>query len=322
MTAFSVDDVRAAAARLEGAAHRTPVVTNQTLDARVGSSVLLKAECLQRTGSFKFRGAYNAIAVLSASERAAGVVTYSSGNHGQALALAASMFGVAATVVMPDDAPALKREAVEGYGARVVTYDRYGQDREEIGNAISAESGAVLIPPFDHHPVMAGQGTATLELLDAVGSIDTLVVPVGGGGLISGSSTVAKAAGDVRVIGVEPAAGDDARRSLAAGEIVTIDTPRTIADGQQTTSVGTRTFVVMQACVDEIVTVTDDEIRAAMVFAFERAKIVLEPSGASGLAAVLAGTVHGERIGVILSGGNVSAASFAAITSRGDDQKN
>lgn len=314
---LSIDDVRAAAARLEGVVHRTPVMTSRTLDERVGARVFAKAESFQRSGSFKFRGAYNSVAILDDEERRAGVVAYSSGNHGQALALAASLFGIAATIVMPDDAPSIKRAAVEGYGAKVVTYDRYRENREEIGATLSAEKNAVLIPPFDHRPVMAGQGTATLELLDSSGPIDTLVVPVGGGGLISGSATAAKDAGDVRVIGVEPEAGDDARRSLATGEIVVIETPRTIADGQQTTSVGEETFAVMQERVDEILTVSDDEICDAMVFAFERAKIVLEPSGATGLAAILRGSIPGDRIGVILSGGNVDARRFAELTGLG-----
>lgn len=314
MAMLSIDDVHAAAARLAGVAHRTPVLTSATLTARVGAAVFLKAECFQRTGSFKFRGAYNALAVLADAERAAGVVAYSSGNHGQAVARAASLFGVPATIVMPTDAPVIKRAAVEGYGARVIAYDRYAESREEIGAAISAEAGAALVPPFDHHPVMAGQGTAAMELVGEVTTLDTLVVPVGGGGLISGCGVAAKAAGAIRVVGVEPEAGDDARRSLATGEIVTIETPRTIADGQQTTAVGVDTFPIMQRVVDEIVTVTDDQIRAAMVFAFERCNIVLEPSGASGLAAVLSGGVAGDRVGVILSGGNIGAKRFAEIT--------
>lgn len=319
MPAFSIDDVRDAAVRLEGVAHRTPVITNRTLDGQVGASVFLKAECFQRTGSFKFRGAYNSVAMLSDAERVAGVVAYSSGNHGQALALAAALHDASATIVMPSDAPATKRAAVESYGARVITYDRYTESREAIGAQISEESGAVLIPPFDHHPVMAGQGTAALELFDEVGLLDTLVVPVGGGGLVSGSATVAKDAGSVRVIGVEPAAGDDARRSLIAGEIITIETPRTIADGQQTTSVSERTFAVIREHVDDITTVTDDQIRDAMVFAFERCNVVLEPSGATGLAAVLAGTVAGERVGVVLSGGNIGATRFAEVISNRDE---
>jgi threonine dehydratase len=319
MSEFSIDDVSAAAARLAGVAHRTPVLTSRTLDERVGVRVSMKAECFQRSGSFKFRGAYNSIAVLTEDARSSGVVAYSSGNHGQALALAASLFGVTATIVMPADAPAVKRAAVVGYGAEIISYDRYGENREEIGEAFAAETGAVLVPPFDHHPVMAGQGTAALELIEDVASLDALVVPVGGGGLISGSAVAAKAAGDIRVIGVEPEAGDDARRSLAAGEIVTIETPRTIADGQQTTSVGERTFPVMRELVDEIVTVTDDEIREAMRFAFERCNVVLEPSGASGLAALSAGIGErtGERVGVILSGGNIGATRFAEITKVG-----
>jgi threonine dehydratase len=314
---LSIDDVRAAAARLEGVVHRTPVVTSRTLDERVGARVFAKAESFQRSGSFKFRGAYNSVAILDDAQRRGGVVAYSSGNHGQAVALAASLFGIAATIVMPDDAPSIKRAAVEGYGARVITYDRYRENREEIGAAVAADMHAVLISPFDHRPVMAGQGTATLELLDSSGPLDTLVVPVGGGGLISGSATAAKAAGNVSVIGVEPESGDDARRSLASGEIVVIETPRTIADGQQTTSLSEGTFAIMQERVDEIVTVTDRQICDAMVFAFERCKVVLEPSGATGLAAVLTGSIPGDRIGVILSGGNIDASRFAELTGPG-----
>ncbi|MEZ5247098.1 MAG: pyridoxal-phosphate dependent enzyme [Acidimicrobiales bacterium] len=314
---LSIDEVDAAAAQLDGVVHRTPVVTSRTLDAHAGARVFAKAECFQRSGSFKFRGAYNSLAVLDDDARRGGVVAYSSGNHGQAVALAASLFGIPATIVMPSDAPGIKRAAVEGYGARVITYDRYRENREAIGATLSAEHGAALIPPFDHRPVMAGQGTAALELLESSGPLDTLVVPVGGGGLIAGSATVAKAAGNVSVIGVEPAAGDDARRSLESGEIVTIETPRTIADGQQTTSVSEATFAVMQARVNEIVTVTDEQIREAMIFAFERCKIVLEPSGACGLAAVLTGSIPGDRIGVILSGGNIDARRFGELVGCG-----
>jgi threo-3-hydroxy-L-aspartate ammonia-lyase len=310
-----IDDVLAAAQRLAGVVRRTPVLTSRTLDEIVGATVFLKAECFQRTGSFKLRGAYNAVASLPAESRARGVVAYSSGNHAQGLARAAQLHGIPATIVMPQDAPTIKRSATEGYGADVVAYDRYMQDREAVGARVLEERGGTLIPPFDHPDVMAGQGTVALELLDEVGPLDALLVCVGGGGLISGCATAAKATGDIVVIGVEPAAGDDARRSLEEGRIVTIDTPVTIADGQQTTSVGELTFAVMQERVDEIVVATDDEIRRTMRFLFERLNIVVEPSGACALAALMAGRVDlaGGRVGVTLSGGNVSPEQFAEI---------
>lgn len=313
---LDLDDVDAAVARLAGVAHVTPEVTSRTLDDLVAARVRLKAECFQRTGSFKFRGAYNAVASLSPSARAAGVVTFSSGNHGQALALSAALHEIPAVIVMPHDAPAAKRSAATGYGAEIVGYDRYRESREAIGDAIAEERGLTLIPPFDAWAVMAGQGTLTRELF-ATEPVDTLIACVGGGGLISGCATVAKALGDVRVIGVEPAAGDDVKQSLAAGERVSLsETPATIADGQQTMSCGDKTFAVMRERVDEIVLVTDDEIVAAMRFAFERLNVVLEPSGASALAAALSGKVDlcGQRVGVTLSGGNVDLARFSTLT--------
>ncbi|MEM8708355.1 MAG: pyridoxal-phosphate dependent enzyme, partial [Actinomycetota bacterium] len=241
-----VDDVARAADRLAGVANLTPELTSRTLDERMGARLRLKAECFQRTGSFKFRGAYNAVAALDADVRANGVVTFSSGNHGQALALAAKLHEIPAVVVMPEDAPSVKRAATAGYGAEVVTYDRYRESREEIGARLGAERGLTVIPPFDHLDVMAGQGTLALELFDT-GLVDTLVVCVGGGGLVSGCSTVAKAMGDVRVVGVEPEAGDDVKQSLQQGRIVSLpETPRTIADGQQTTAPGEHTFPVIR----------------------------------------------------------------------------
>lgn len=315
----NLDDVAAAAARLAGVTRRTPVLTSRTLNERLGAEVFLKAECFQRTGSFKFRGAYNAIKSLSPAERARGVATYSSGNHAQAIALASALHGVPATILMPEDAPALKLAATREYGAEVVTYDRYGPERDSLGERLSNERGMTLIPPFDHWDIIAGQGTSALELFDEVGALDTLLVCVGGGGLISGCSTVAKAQSDpVTVIGVEPEAGDDARRSLQEGRIVTIPTPRTIADGQQTTSVGERTFAVMQNRVDGVITVADDDILTAMRFVFERMNVVLEPSGASALAALMAGGVDvtGQRVGVTLSGGNIGVDRFTALMQR------
>jgi threo-3-hydroxy-L-aspartate ammonia-lyase len=312
---LSLDDVRDAAARLDGVAHRTPVLRSRTLDAMVGTEVHLKAECFQRGGAFKFRGAYSLISTLDAAERAVGVVAFSSGNHAQAVALASQLLGVRAAIVMPEDAPALKLSATRGYGAEVVLYDRYADDRAAIARDLASERGAVLVPPFDHPLVMAGQGTAALELLDEVGRLDALLAPVGGGGLVAGCATAAAALDPgIRVIGVEPEAGDDTRRSLAAGHRVEIPVPRTIADGQQITAPGALTFPIVQRLVSEVVLVSDGELLDAMRFAFDRLKIVLEPSGACGLAALLAGRVDaGERCGVILSGGNVGLERFAEL---------
>ncbi len=312
----TLDDVQRAADRLHGVAHRTPVLTSRTLDKRVEATVFAKAECFQRIGAFKFRGAFNAVAALSREMCSAGVLTYSSGNHAQAIALAASLHDVPAVIVMPEDAPPLKIEATRGYGAEVVLYDRYRQDRNAIAEALAEGREMVLIPPFDHWDVIAGQGTTALELFDEVGELDTLLVPVGGGGLISGCSIVAKAQEhQTRVIGVEPETGDDVRQSLSLGKIVSIKTPKTIADGQQTTAAGAKTFAVMSQLVDGIVVVSDEEIVEAMRFAFERMKVVLEPSGASALAALMAGRidVEGQRVGVILSGGNIDSARFGQL---------
>lgn len=313
---LQVHAVEAAADVLRGVAHRTPVLTSTTLDARVGARVFAKAECFQRVGAFKFRGAYHAISHLTDEQRARGVAAYSSGNHAQAVALAAALHGAPATILMPEDAPGTKLAATRGYGATVVTYDRYEEERTTLGEALAEDGGLALIPPFNHVDVMAGQGTVALELLEQAGPVDTLVVCVGGGGLISGCATVAKAQDPpARVIGVEPEAGDDVTRSLAAGRIVEIPTPRTIADGQQTTAPGELTFAVMRQRVDEMVLVSDAQIVDAMRFAFERLKVVLEPSGACALGALLAGTVdvRGQRVGVVLSGGNIGADRFASL---------
>jgi threo-3-hydroxy-L-aspartate ammonia-lyase len=310
------EDVKAAAARLAGVAHRTPVLTSHTVDAMTGATVLAKAECFQRVGAFKFRGAYNATAALDPDTRARGVLTYSSGNHAQAIALAAKLHGIPATIVMPHDAPETKAVATAGYGAELVRYDRYTQHREDLGSALAEQRGLTLIPPYDHPDVIAGQGTVALELAEDAGALDVLVVCVGGGGLIAGCALTAAATGPTRVVGVEPAAGDDVRQSLHAGKRVTIPVPHTIADGQQTTSPGTLNFPIIQRLVEDVVTVTDEEIVAAMVLAFERMKVVLEPSGASALAAVLNGHVPGiagKRVGVTLSGGNIGAARFAEL---------
>jgi threonine dehydratase len=310
------DDVAAAAGRLDGVAHRTPVLTSRTLDARTGARVHCKGEHLQRGGAFKFRGAYNAMAALPADALARGVAAFSSGNHAQAVAIAAGILGTSATIVMPGDTPQAKLDATRGYGAEIITYDRYAQDREALGSALAAERGLTLIPPYEHDDVMAGQGTTALELLTDHGELDVLLVCVGGGGLIAGCATAAKGLHPgIRVIGVEPEAGDDTRRSLAAGERVRIDVPRTIADGQQADIPGAKTFEVNRRLVDEIALVSDDEILDAMAFAFDRMKAVLEPSGACALAAVLAGRLDlsGQRVGVTLSGGNVGLARFVDL---------
>ncbi|MET9269553.1 pyridoxal-phosphate dependent enzyme [Kribbella sp. NPDC003557] len=310
---LSLTDVRAAAGRLAGVAHRTPVLTSRTLDERVGAQVFLKAENFQRIGAFKFRGAYNAISKLTPEQLATGVAAYSSGNHAQAVALAARLAGTSAVILMPEDAPPTKLAATRGYGAEVVTYDRYTQDRSALAHELAAERGRPLIPPYDHPDVMAGQGTVALELIEEVGHLGALLVPVGGGGLMAGCATAATLLSPgIRMIGVEPAAGDDHARSLAAGERVEIAVPRTIADGQAISTPGELTFAVNQRLVEAFELVSDEEIVAAMAFAFERLKIVLEPSGASALAALLAGRIHGlpERVGVVLSGGNVGLERF------------
>jgi threonine dehydratase len=303
---ITADDVRAAERVLEGVAHRTPVISSRTL----GEHVVLKAENLQRGGAFKFRGAYNKISSLP---RGSSVVAFSSGNHAQAVALASALLGAKATILMPEDAPASKVDATRGYGAEIVTYDRYTGDREAIAARLAAELGAEIVPPYDDALISAGQGTAALELLEDAGVVDTLVVPLGGGGLIAGSATIAKELGVPRVVGVEPETGNDWQQSFAAGRIVEIDVPRTIADGLQTHAPGQLTWSVASRLVDEIVTVTDAQIVEAMRFAFERLKLVIEPSGAVGLAAVREGLVGGGRIGVIISGGNVSADRFADL---------
>jgi threonine ammonia-lyase medium form len=314
---IDVGDVRAAAGRLAGVAHRTPILTSRTLDERVGARVFLKAECFQRVGAFKFRGAYNAVAQLTAGERARGVVAASSGNHAQALALAARLHDAPATILMPEDAPPSKRAATEGYGAEVIEFDRYASDREALTADLVAARGLTLVHAYDDPRVIAGQGTAGLELAEDVPDLDAVIVPVGGGGLISGCAVALRAAiGGVRVVGVEPEASDDVARSLRAGERVRVEVGRTIADGQQLPTPGALTWPVIAALVDDVVTVADDEIVAAMRFLLERMKVVVEPSGATGLAALLAGRVavpRGGRVGVVLSGGNVDPARLAAL---------
>ncbi|MDL5205265.1 pyridoxal-phosphate dependent enzyme [Streptomyces sp. ALI-76-A] len=316
----TLDDIRDAAARLKGVAHRTPVLRSRTLDELVGAEVFLKCENFQRVGAFKFRGAYNAASRLTPEQLARGIAAYSSGNHAQAVALAARELGTTAVIVMPEDTPASKRAATAAYGAEIVTYDRYTGDRVAIGEALAAERNLALIPPYEHPHVMAGQGTAALELIEEVGDLGALMTPVGGGGLIAGSATAAKGLdAGIQVIGVEPEAGDDTRQSLEAGRRVTIPVPRTIADGQAAETPGELTFSVNRRLVDGIVLVSDDEIRAAMRFAFERLKIVVEPSGATPLAALLAGRAGAlpGRVGVIVSGGNIGVERFAQLCAAG-----
>jgi threonine dehydratase len=312
-------DVLAAADGLAGVANETPVLTSRTLDGMVGASVHVKAECFQRGGSFKFRGAYTKIASLDEAARSRGVFAYSSGNHAQAVAIAARLLGTSATILMPEDAPTAKVDATRGYGAEIVTYDRWTESREELGAQLAAERGVELVRPYDDRLVMAGQGTAALELLEHVPGLDLLVAPVGGGGLMAGCSTVAKALRpDIKVVGVEPETGDDTRRSLAAGKRIDGGVPRTIADGLQASAPGELTFEVNRQRVDEIVTVSDAEILDAMAFLFDRLKVVTEPSGAIGVAALLAGRISapGGRVGVIVSGGNVGVARFAELLGR------
>lgn len=314
------DDVLRAARVLKGQAHRTPVLTSGRGDARVGSAMFLKCENFQRVGAFKFRGAFTALAGLTAEQRRRGVVAYSSGNHAQAMALAAREWGAPATIVMPWDAPAGKVAATQGYGARVVRYDRYTQDREKIGADLADEGGLALIPPYDHPDVIAGQGTATLELLQEVEGLDVLLVPVGGGGLISGAVLAARAQRpDLRIIGVEPEAGNDAQRSLAGGSIVHIDTPRTLADGAQTQHLGELTFALMREGVERIVTVSDAALVDAMREVAHTYKILIEPTAALPMAAAFDASLAaemglaGQRVGLLISGGNVDLATFGAL---------
>jgi threo-3-hydroxy-L-aspartate ammonia-lyase len=314
---ISLDDVRAAAARIDGIAHRTPVLTSRALDEATGATVFLKAENLQRAGAFKFRGACNAVASLATAERERGVATVSSGNHAQALALAGRLHGVRATILMPEDAPAGKVAATASHGAEILRFNRYEEDREALLAALVAERGLVPVHPYDDERVMAGQGTVALELIEDAGPLDLLLVCVGGGGLIAGCATAAKALlPDIEVVGIEPEVGDDVKRSLEAGERVRIPVVPTIADGQQLPTPGERTFPVIQERVDRVVLAADAEIVTAMRFLFERLKTVAEPSGACALAALLAGRVPGAqglRIGVTISGGNVTAGRFAAL---------
>ena len=313
-------DLDAAATRLNGVVKQTPVLRSRLLDERVGAEVHLKAENLQTTGAFKFRGAFNAIAALDADVRERGIISFSSGNHAQAVARAAQIFNVPATIVMPHDAPASKRSATEAYGAEIISYDRYTESREEVAAAIRDERALTLIPPFDHLEVIAGQSTCVQEFFNQSGSMDQLVISVGGGGLISGSALAAHRQNpDCQIVGVEPVAGNDVQLSLQQDQIVHIEVPETIADGQQTTSPGIHTFEIMRRHVARIATVTDTQILEAMDWLFRYQKQVVEPSGACALAALLCGEVQpvGQRVGVILCGGNISLERFTDLLQQG-----
>ena len=304
-------DVESAAKQIAGIAHKTPVATSKTIDARTGAHLFFKCENLQRAGAFKFRGAYNALSRLNADERRRGVVTFSSGNHAQAIALAGQVLSIPRVIVMPSDAPAVKRIATEGYGGEVILYDRDTQNREAIGERLASERGLTLIPPYDHPHIIAGQGTAARELIEEIGPLDLLFVPCGGGGLLSGSAIAAKAmAPQCRVIGVEPAAGDDATRSFRTGTRQTVDNPKTVADGARTPSLGSLTFPIVLEQVSDMTTVDDPTLLKTMFYLWERMKLVVEPTGALGAAAALEGTtpIRGLRVGVVLSGGNVDLA--------------
>jgi threonine dehydratase len=308
------DDIESAARQIGGAAHRTPVATSATVDARTGASVFFKCENLQRGGAFKFRGAYNALSRLDADARARGVVTFSSGNHAQAIALAGQVLEVPRVIVMPSDAPSVKRIATQNYGGEVVLYDRDREDREVIGRRLAEERGLTLIPPYDHPHIIAGQGTAARELFHEVGALDYLFAPCGGGGLLSGSAIAAAAMSPgCRVIGVEPATGDDATQSFRTKSLHTVHNPNTVADGARTPSLGNLTFPLVLRYVSDMTTVDDPTLLKTMFFLWERLKLVVEPTGALGAAAALEGSVpiRGRRVGVILSGGNVDLSQVA-----------
>ncbi|AZR96095.1 serine dehydratase [Bordetella trematum] len=312
-------DVQAAAERLQGHAHRTPVATSRRLNEELGLELFIKCENLQRMGAFKFRGGFNALSRLDAAQRRAGVVAFSSGNHAQAVALSASLLGIPATIVMPQDAPAAKVAATRGYGGKVVFYDRYTEDREAISQRLCEEQGLTLIPPYDHPDVIAGQGTAAKELIEETGPLDALYVSLGGGGLLSGSLLSAGAlAPDCAVYGVEPQAGDDGLRSLRSGSIVRIETPKTIADGAQTQYLGNYTFDIIRRQVKDIVTVSDAQLVDEMRYLAQFLKLVAEPTGCLGLAAVRQAREQwaGKRVGVIISGGNVDMDRFCQLLSR------
>jgi threo-3-hydroxy-L-aspartate ammonia-lyase len=311
------DDVAAAAMRLAGHAHRTPVLTSRTIDDELDASVYFKCENFQRMGAFKFRGAFNALSCFDAAQRRAGVVAFSSGNHAQAIALSARLLGMPATIVMPRDAPAAKVAATRGYGGEVVLYDRYTDDREAIGRRLAEQRGMTLIPPYDHPHVIAGQGTAAKELFDEIGPLDALFVCLGGGGLLSGTALATRRLSpSTRLYGVEPEAGNDGQRSFRTGAIVHIETPQTIADGAQTQHLGEFTFEIIRRDVNDILTATDAELVEAMRFFATRMKMIVEPTGCLGFAAArrLGRSLAGQRIGILVSGGNVDLERFCALT--------
>ncbi|EIS7448568.1 threo-3-hydroxy-L-aspartate ammonia-lyase [Citrobacter sp. FDAARGOS_156] len=314
MTLPDYHDVAAAAERIAGYANKTPVMTSRTVNEEFGADVFFKCENFQRMGAFKFRGAMNALRQFTPEQRAAGVVAFSSGNHAQAIALSAKLLGIPATIIMPHDAPAAKVAATKEYGGHVVMYDRYTEDREKIGRDLAEKQGLTLIPPYDHPHVIAGQGTATKELIEEVGALDALFVCLGGGGLLSGSALAARhLSPDCLIYGVEPEAGNDGQQSFRSGKIVHIDTPKTIADGAQTQHLGQHTFPLIQKHVNDILTVSDDELIAAMKFIAERMKMVVEPTGCLGFAAARARKegLRGKRIGIIISGGNVDINRYS-----------
>ncbi len=316
ITLPTYEDVVAASARIAGHAHRTPVLTSRTANEELGAEVFFKCENMQRMGAFKFRGAYNALARFDAEQRRAGVVAFSSGNHAQAIALSARLMGIPATIVMPLDAPASKVAATKGYGAQVVMYDRYTQDREQIGRDLAAKHGLTLIPPYDHADVIAGQGTAAKELFEEVGQLDAFFVCLGGGGLLSGSALATRALSPgCKLYGVEPEAGNDGQQSFRSGSIVHIDTPKTIADGAQTQHLGNLTFPIIRRDVDDILTASDAELVDAMRFFASRMKLVVEPTGCLGFAAARAmkQELKGKRVGVLISGGNIDMERFASL---------
>ena len=315
---ITYEDIVAAAGRIDGHAHRTPVLTSRTANEELGAEIFFKAENMQRMGAFKFRGGFNALSRFNEAQRKAGVVAFSSGNHAQAIALSAKLLGIPATIIMPEDAPASKIAATRGYGGNVVTYDRYKEDREAIGRKLAEEKGMTLIPPYDHADVIAGQGTAAKELFEEVGELDYFFVCLGGGGLLSGSALTTRALSPkCKLYGVEPDAGNDGQQSFRSGAIVHIDTPKTIADGAQTQHLGSLTFPIIKRDVDDILTVSDAELVDAMRFFASRMKIVVEPTGCLGFAAArkMKEALRGKRVGVLISGGNVDIERFAALLS-------
>jgi len=328
MTALKLptfDDVTAASDRIKGHAHRTPVMRSRTLDDELGAEFLFKCENLQRTGSFKFRGAFNALSRLDGRQRRAGVVTYSSGNHAQAIALSARLLSMSATIVMPHDAPASKVAATRRYGGNVVVYDRYKEDREQIGRKLAEEQGMTLIPPYDNPDVIAGQGTAAKELFEDAGQLDYLFVSLGGGGLLAGSALSTRAlAPHCKLYGVEPEAGNDGQQSFRSGAIVRIDTPKTIADGAQTQHLGEYTFSIIQRDVDDILTATDAQLVDCMRLFASRMKLVVESTGCLGLAAAreMSSLIRGKRIGIIISGGNIDLDRYGTLLSEGIPDQN